>query len=283
MSKDIGFFTLNNNVRIPKIGFGTYKAAENGDESVIKEAIRQGYTLFDTASFYENEAIVGSAVKKSGLPRDHFFLTSKLWKTQMGYQNTLQAFNDSCKQLKTDYLDLYLIHWPRPDLVCDWKKIVVETWKALEELYDEKKVRAIGVSNFLPHHLDVILNSCKIMPAVDQIEFHPGYTQTETVNFCRSLRIQVEAWSPIGRARLIDNPLLKEIAAKYNKSVPQLCIRFSLQNNVLPLPKASSPERMAQNLDVFDFEISEEDMEKIMAMPVTGWSGEHPDAEPVVI
>ena len=283
MSKDIGFFTLNNNVRIPKIGFGTYKAAENGDESVIKEAIRQGYTLFDTASFYENEAIVGSAVKKSGLPRDHFFLTSKLWKTQMGYQNTLQAFNDSCKQLKTDYLDLYLIHWPRPDLVCDWKKIVVETWKALEELYDEKKVRAIGVSNFLPHHLDVILNSCKIMPAVDQIEFHPGYTQTETVNFCRSLRIQVEAWSPIGRARLIDNPLLKEIAAKYNKSVPQLCIRFSLQNNVLPLPKASSPERMAQNLDVFDFEISEEDMEKIMAMPVTGWSREHPDAEPVAI
>ena len=126
----------------------------------------------------------------------------------------------------------------------------METWKALEELYDEKKVRAIGVSNFLPHHLDVILNSCKIMPAVDQIEFHPGYTQTETVNFCRSLRIQVEAWSPIGRARLIDNPLLKEIAAKYNKSVPQLCIRFSLQNNVLPLPKASSPERMAQNLDV---------------------------------
>lgn len=283
MSKDIGFFTLNNHVRIPKIGFGTYKAAENGDESIIREAIHQGYTLFDTASFYENEAIVGSAIKKSGLPRDHFFLTSKLWKTQMGYQNTLQAFTDSCKQLRTDYLDLYLIHWPRPDLTCDWKKIVMETWKALEELYDEKKVRAIGVSNFLPHHLDVILNSCKIIPAVDQIEFHPGYTQMETVNFCQSLRIQVEAWSPIGRARLIDNPLLKEIAAKYNKSVPQLCIRFSLQNNVLPLPKASSPERMAQNLDVFDFEISEEDMEKIIAMPVIGWSGEHPDAEPVEI
>jgi len=277
-------FTLGNGVEIPAVGFGTYKTVNGQDETVICEAIRQGYRHFDTASFYFNEEAVGKAVKESGIPRDEFFITSKVWRDQLGYESTLREFEKSCEKLGTDYLDLYLIHWPRPaDLNAEWKDLDVETWKAMEELYRAKKVRAIGVSNFLPHHLNNLLERTSIIPTVNQLEFHPGYMQKAAVDFSQRLGIQVEAWSPIGRARVLQEPILAELASKYEVSAAQICIRFALQCGVLPLPKSSSPDRMRQNLEVFDFQIEDDDMHRLMTLPQLGWSGEHPDRERVLI
>ena len=276
-------FTLNNGLSIPKIGFGTYQATAGNGASNISDAIREGYRLFDTASFYDNEQFVGAAVSQSGIPRKQFMLTTKVWKTEMGYENTLKAFSQSQQKLQSETIDIYLIHWPRPNLNDAWQPLVHETWKAMEELYDAKKVSAIGVCNFLPHHLEVLLDQAIIPPAVNQIEFHPGYTQMETVRFSQALGIQVEAWSPLGRARMLENALLKEIAEKYEKTVAQICIRYAIQLDVLPLVKSSSPDRMRENLDVFNFTIADEDMEKMVSMPTTGWSGEHPDKERVEV
>lgn len=277
-------FTLGNGVEIPAVGFGTYKTENGEDEAVICEAIRQGYRHLDTASFYFNEEAVGKAVKESGIPRDEFFITSKVWRDQLGYESTLREFEKSCEKLGTDYLDLYLIHWPRPaDLNAEWKDLDVETWKAMEELYRAKKVRAIGVSNFLPHHLNNLLERTSIIPTVNQLEFHPGYMQKAAVDFSQRLGIQVEAWSPIGRARVLQEPILAELASKYEVSAAQICIRFALQCGVLPLPKSSSPDRMRQNLEVFDFQIEDDDMHRLMTLPQLGWSGEHPDRERVLI
>lgn len=275
-------FTLANGVEIPAVGFGTYKAADNNDEAIIREAIRQGYRHLDTAAFYFNEEAVGKAVQESGIPREEFFLTSKVWRDRLGYDSTIHEFEESCKKLGTNYLDLYLIHWPRPaELSAEWKDLDVETWKALEDLYKSQKVRAIGVSNFLPHHLNNLMDRTSILPMVNQLEFHPGYMQKAAVDFCQRLGIQVEAWSPIGRARVLQEPLLIELAEKYQVSVAQLCIRFALQCGVLPLPKSSSGERMRQNLDVFGFNIEDDDMHQLMTLPQIGWSGEHPDRERV--
>ena len=195
-------FTLANGVEIPAVGFGTYKAADNQDERIISEAIRQGYRHLVTAAFYFNEEAVGKAVRESGIPREEFFITSKVWRDRLGYEAALEEFETSLKKLGTDYLDLYLIHWPRPfDLNAEWKDLDVETWKALEELYRAGRVRAIGVSNFLPHHLNNLMERTGIVPLVNQLEFHPGYIQKAAVDFSQRLGIQVEAWSPIGRAR----------------------------------------------------------------------------------
>ena len=222
-------FTLANGVEIPAVGFGTYKVADNNDESIISEAIRQGYRHLDTATFYFNEEAVGNAVRESGIARAEFFLTSKVWRERLGYDSTIHEFEESCKKLGTNYLDLYLIHWPRPmDLTAEWKDLDVETWKALEDLYKSQKIRAIGVSNFLPHHLNNLMDRTSIIPMVNQLEFHPGYMQKAAVDFCQRLGIQVEAWSPIGRARVLQEPLLVKLAEKYQVSVAQICIRFAL-------------------------------------------------------
>jgi diketogulonate reductase-like aldo/keto reductase len=275
-------FILANGIEIPAVGFGTYKAADGQDETIIRSALEQGYRHLDTAAFYFNEEAVGRAVRESGIPREEIFLTSKVWRDNLGYEPVLKEFEQSCKKLGVEYLDLYIIHWPRPsDLGAEWKDLDVETWKAMEELYRSGKVRAIGVSNFLPHHLNNLMERTGIIPLVNQLEFHPGYIQKAAVDFCQRLGIQVEAWSPIGRARVLEEPLLKEMAEKYEKSVAQICIRFALQCGVLPLPKSSSPERMRQNLEVFDFEIEEDDMHRLMTLPQIGWSGEHPDRERV--
>lgn len=275
-------FVLANGIEVPAVGFGTFKAAKEQDETIISEAIRQGYRHLDTAAFYDNEEAVGKAWCQSGIPREEFFLTSKIWRNQLGYDNVFQEFEKSCKKLGTDYLDLYLIHWPRPsDMNAEWADLDVETWKAFEELYRSKKVRAIGVSNFLPHHLNNLMERTSIIPQVNQLEFHPGYIQKAAVDFCQRAGIQVEAWSPMGRARVLGEPVLVEMAEKYGVSVAQLCIRFCLECGVLPLPKSSSPERMRQNLAVFDFQIEENDMHRLMTLPQLGWSGEHPDRERV--
>lgn len=276
--------TLNNGYQIPALGFGTYKSTTGDSQDVLKTAIEAGYRYFDTASFYGNEEELGDALRESRIPREEFILTSKVWKTEMGYENTKAAFEESLKRLQTHYLDMYLIHWPKADLDDErWPQKIADTWRAMEELYEKKKIRAIGVSNFLPHHLDVVLEYGKVSPAVDQLEIHPGYIQREAVEYCKKKGILVQAWSPLGRMRVMQNELLIKMAEKYGVSVAQLCLRFDIQYGTVPLPKASVMERMKQNMDVFDFEIVPEDMEAIIHMPQTGWSGEHPDRERVIL
>ncbi len=277
-------YTLSNGVEIPCIAFGTYKAAQGDTAETIKLAIESGYRYFDTASFYGTETYLGQAVRESNIPREKFFLASKIWKDEMGYEAVKKAFTRTLENLGTDYLDLYLVHWPLPTPdYKDWKALDLETWKAMEELYKERKVRAIGLSNFLPHHMENILKNCEIMPMVDQIEFHPGYTQEATVRYCTEHEIQVQAWSPIGRGRVLGDPLIRKLSEKYQVSEAQLCLRYAVQKKVIPLPKSSSLERMKENQDLFSFEISREDMYRIDTMPQTGWSGEHPDRERVKI
>ena len=270
-------FTLSNGVEIPAVGYGTYLTSEK-DDGTVAAALAAGYRHFDTASFYDTEQALGDALRAAGVPREELFLTSKLWKDEMGYENALAAFERSLQKLGTDYLDLYLIHWPRPDdLTAEWRQLDRDTWRALEDLYRAGRVRAIGVSNFLPHHLRSLMKTAEVMPMVNQIEFHPGYPQTYTVEFCKAHGILPEAWSPLGRTRVLQDERLAGIAAKYGKSVAQLCVRFALQCGVAPLPKSSSPARMQANLDVFDFVISDEDMDRILTLPQFGWSGQHPD------
>lgn len=277
-------FTLANGVEIPAVGFGTYKAADGQDEAVISEAIRQGYRHLDTASAYLNEEAVGKAVRESGIPREEFFITSKVWRSRLGYESTRKEFETSLKKLGTDYLDLYLIHWPLPDPEYkDWKQLDKETWRAMEELYQAGKVRAIGLSNFLPHHIDNILEDCTVRPAVDQIEYHPGYSQEAAVQYCKERNILVQAWSPIGRQRVLEEPLVLELAGKYAVSPAQICLKFAVQRGIIPLPKSSSVERMKENLDLYSFEMEREDIWRLATMPQAGWSGEHPDRERVRI
>lgn len=273
-------FKLNNDMKIPCVGFGTYKAAEGNNVEVLKAAIEAGYRYFDTASFYQTEDFLGQAIRESNLPREDFFLVSKMWKDEMGYQQTKDALEKSLKRLGTDYLDIYLIHWPRPSADCEnWKELDLETWRAMEELQKEGKIRGLGLSNFLPHHIKNILENGTVKPVVNQLELHPGYMQQAAVQYCKEHGIQMQAWSPIGRRRILEDGLILELAGKYQVSPAQLCLRFLLQNDIIPLPKSSSMERMKQNMDLFHFEISEEDVSRLATMPQAGWSGEHPDPE----
>lgn len=273
-------FKLNNDMKIPCVGFGTYKAAEGNNVEVLKTAIEAEYRYFDTASFYQTEDFLGQAIRESNLPREDFFLVSKMWKDEMGYQQTKDALEKSLKRLGTDYLDIYLIHWPRPSADCEnWKELDLETWRAMEELQKEGKIRGLGLSNFLPHHIKNILENGTVKPVVNQLELHPGYMQQAAVQYCKEHGIQMQAWSPIGRRRILEDGLILELAGKYQVSPAQLCLRFLLQNDIIPLPKSSSMERMKQNMDLFHFEISEEDVSRLATMPQAGWSGEHPDPE----
>lgn len=256
------YLKLRNGIDIPSIGFGT--SLIEGEECIlnIKQALEAGYRHIDTASVYKNEKYIGQAIKESNVPREQLFITSKVWKDSMGYENTMQSFNNSLQDLGLDYIDLFLIHWPKNND----EKLNIETWKALEELYKQKKVKAIGVSNFLKHHLELILNNCEIIPMVDQLEFHPGLTRQETVEFCKENNIVVEAWAPLGKGKMLLNEDLVRISKKYNKSVAQICIKWCLQNEVLPLPKTTNWNRMLENKDVFDFTILTEDMDFINNM-----------------
>lgn len=278
------YYILNNGIEIPAVAFGTYKAADGKSADVIRTAIDAGYRYFDTASFYGTETYLAEAVRESGISRDEIFIASKLWKTEMGYDNVKNAFKRTLDNLKTDYLDLYLIHWPLPEPgYKDWKQLDKETWRAMEELYREGKIRAIGLSNFLPHHMENILEDCTVRPAVDQIEYHPGYSQEAVVQYCKERDILVQAWSPIGRQRVLTEPLVQELAGKYGVSPARICLKFAVQRGIIPLPKSSSMERMRENLDLYSFEMDEEDIWRLATMPQAGWSGEHPDRERVKI
>ena len=270
------YTVLSNGVKMPNLAFGTFKVNEGDDVQIILDAINVGYRHFDTAAFYNTEEALGKAIKKSGIPREEFFVTTKVWKTCMGYEGAKKSFEESLEKLDMDYVDLLLIHWPRPDEKSDWKKLDIETWKAFEEIYKEERAKAIGVSNFLNHHMQNILDNCEVVPMVNQIEFHPGYIQKDVVDFDKEHGIVVEAWSPLGRERVFKDELLNKLAEKYGKSVAQICLAFSLQMDVVPLPKSSSVERMKQNMDI-DFELEKEDFEKIVNMEEMGWSGLDPD------
>lgn len=277
MEKVSDTFKLSNGYEIPCVGFGTWLIDDETAENAVINAINAGYRHIDTAAIYKNEIGVGNAIKKCGIKREELFITSKVWTTMRGYDNTLAAFEESMEKLGLSYLDLYLIHWPASkNRFKDWEKINFETWQALIKLYKEGRVRAIGVSNFLPHHLDVLMDA-EIQPMVNQIEFHPGKMQEDALEFCRANNIQVEAWSPLGRGAMLDNATLAAIGDKYGKSIAQICIKWCLQNGVLPLPKSVNLERIKENSSVFDFEISEEDMKIINKMPFCGGSPLHPD------
>lgn len=272
-------YILSNGVKIPCVGFGTYKMTDGENTTrAIFDAIECGYRHIDTAAFYQNEKNVGAAVRKSGINRKDLFITSKLWRSDRGYQNALNAFEKSMNELKLNYLDLYLIHWPAPQKDgTAWQEENVATWEALIKLYREGKVRAIGVSNFHRHHLSALMQT-PVCPMVNQIQVHPGWMQNQTVEFCQKQGILVEAWSPLGRGLVLNHPTLVALAEKYQKTPAQLCVRCCLQKGILPLPKTVSQTRMQENADVFDFEITPQDMELIHQIRIEGFVGHDPDA-----
>lgn len=264
--------TLSNGVEIPIIGFGTWQTPD-GNILIrdIKQGIRAGYRLFDTASLFKNEVSVGQAVRECGVPREQIFVTTKLWNTDRGYDSALRAFDASFNSLGLEYIDLYLIHWPdakNPD-------VNIATWRALEKVYNEKRVRAIGVSNFLPHHLDPLFAVAEVPPMVDQIEFHPGYLQLDVLHYCREHDMVVEGWSPLGNGKVLQNPIVEAIARNYHTSPAQVCIKWSIQHGVIPLPKSTTPVQMYQNLDL-DFTLTDQEMFSIDCLPVQG-GDYHPD------
>lgn len=272
-------FVMHNGKTIPCIGYGTYKTSEEEVYDAVIAAIKAGYRHIDTAAFYKNEAGVGRAVRECGVPREEIFVTSKVWNTDRGYENTKRAFAESMERLGLEYLDLYLIHWPanKKQFGDEAKKINAETWRALEELYAEGKIKAIGLSNFLPHHIEELMEGAKVKPMVDQIEFHPGWAQLEVSEYCLKNDIVVEAWSPLGRKDALDNEVLREIGAKYRKSAAQVCVRWVMQHGILPLPKTVNPGRMAENADVFDFELTAEEMRTIDELENLGGQCALPD------
>ncbi|MBU5308356.1 aldo/keto reductase [Clostridioides mangenotii] len=273
------FYLLSNNYKIPTIGFGTFRtpSGEETEQSVIN-AIKSGYRHIDCAAAYGNEKSVGEAIRKSGVVREELFVTSKLWNDNKGYEETLAAFNQTLEDLQLDYLDLYLIHWPIAKASKNnWQKANSESWRAFEKLYKQGKVKAIGVSNFLTHHFEPLLKTAKILPMVNQIELHPGMLQDKTVEFCNQHNILVEAWAPFSNGQIFNHPVLKEIADQYKKSVAQLSLRWIIQKGIVPLPKSVTPERIKNNLEVFDFEISSQDVDRIDRLTDCGGSGLHPD------
>ena len=266
------YYNLNNGVSIPVLGFGTWKA-ENGEIAyqAVLEALKAGYRHIDTAAIYRNEESVGRAIQDSGIPREEIFVTSKLWNTNHNYEQTRQDFEESLEKLGLDYLDLYLIHWPNPKLLREndqWKIRNSEVWRAMEDLYQEGKIRAIGVSNFLPHHLDALLETVKILPAVNQVRLAPGVYQEEVVDYCREKGILLEAWGPFGQGELFDQEEVKEIAARHEKSVAQIALAWSLAEGFLPLPKSVTTSRIKSNLDCFGIELSQEEREILKRITV---------------
>lgn len=252
-----GTVSLSNGVEMPYFGLGVFKS-QNGKEvtDAIIHAIDNGYRLIDTAAIYNNEDGVGQAVKKSGIEREDIWITSKVWNTKQGYDKTIKAFYGSLERLECDYLDLYLVHWPIKDKFQD-------TYRALETLYEEGKIRAIGVSNFSECHLDKLMQTAKISPMVNQIEYHPRFTQKKIVEKSNSMGIQVQAWSPLMRGGIFEITDLQKIANKYNKNLPQLVLRWNLQNGIATIPKSVNFSRIVGNSQIFDFEISAEDMKLI--------------------
>jgi methylglyoxal/glyoxal reductase len=261
---------LRNGVKMPWLGLGTFKVPEG--ETVIesvKEALSFGYRHIDTAAIYKNEEGVGIGIKESGVDRKDIFLVTKLWNTDQGYDSTLRAFETSLKKLQTDYLDLYLIHWPKP--------LNKETWRALEKLYGDGRIKSIGVSNFKIHHLKDIMDNFEVVPMVNQVEYHPQFPQTELKEFCDMHNIVLEAWAPLMQGKIFDIPLMKELSEKYGKTISQIALRWDIQKGVVTIPKSIKAERIKENAGIFDFVISDEDMSKIETLNTGVRLGPDPD------
>lgn len=275
-------FTLQNGVKIPGIGFGTWQTptGEVARESV-KSAINAGYRHIDTAAVYGNEADVGIGIKESGVKREDIFLTTKHWIMDRGYSKTIAAVEASLKAFNTDYIDLYLVHWPCVEKSNpNWKEINAATWRGFEKMYKDGKIRALGVSNYLPEQILALEETAEIKPMVNQIEFHPGYHQPDLVKWSKDHGMVVEAWSPLGCGAVLKDQTIAKIAEKHGKSPAQICIRFAVQSNVIPMPKSTHAERIADNAAVFDFELDADDMIAIQTMPPIGYSTYHPTEAP---
>ena len=261
-------YKLSNGIDIPVVGFGTWQTPD-GDIAVqsVKEALQAGYRHIDTAQGYGNEESVGRAISESGLSREEIFVTSKLGNGQHSYDLVMQSFEESLKKLQLDYLDLFLIHWPNPLGFRDhWEQANADTWRAFEELYEAGKIKAIGVSNFLPHHLETLSKTATIMPMVNQIFLAPGELQESVVTYAHEHNMLLEAYSPLGTGKIFEVPEMKQIAEAHKKSIAQIAIRWSLQHGFLPLPKSVTPSRIKENTQVFDFELSDKEMATIDAL-----------------
>jgi len=275
------YYTLSNNIQIPTIGFGTWKIP-NGLEAynAIRDALDIGYRHIDTAHIYENEESIGKALKECNTPREEIFITTKLWNDCHSHQKALRAFEISLQKLNLDYVDMYLIHWPNPKELRDkFQETILDTWEALIKLYNENKVKVIGVSNFLPHHLEVIIKNSAVVPMVNQIRLFPGSQNFKTIDYCQKKNILLEAYSPFGGGEILNAPELIELSNKYNKTISQICIRWSLQMGFLPLPKSVSPMRMKENMDVFDFHLSKEDIKKLKG--IKNYCGPNPNPDKI--
>lgn len=273
---------MNNQQQIPMLGFGTYKITDAVEATnSVKEALRLGYRHIDTAAFYQNEIAVGQAIRaglaENGLKREDIFVTSKVWKTENTYEKVMASFEKTMKDLDIGYLDLYLVHWPSSYAFDEnWKETNRQVWSAMIDIFKTGRVKAIGVSNFLTHHLDTIIDM-EIAPMVDQIEINPGFLQKETVDYCQKRGIVVEAWSPLGRGRIFNIDLLKELSEKYNRPVSQIALRWMIQHNVVVLPKSVTPARIEENMKIFDFVLEDGDMALIDELPPVAASGHSPD------
>lgn len=245
---------------MPRIGLGVWKSQQGGEvEAAVNSALEVGYRSIDTAAIYLNEVGVGKAIIESGLPREQIFVTSKVWNSDQGYENTLMAIKTSLEKLKLDYLDLYLIHWPVSGKF-------IETWRAMEEIQNAGLARAVGVSNFMIPHLNQLLGSSELVPAVNQIEFHPYLIQQELLDFCEAKKIHIEAWSPLMQGKVNEVKVLSDIGSKYGKSAAQTVLRWNLQRNIITIPKSSNSKRIRENGDIFDFELTKTEIEKINAL-----------------
>jgi len=272
---------LNDGCTIPLLGFGTYKATNEEGIAAVLHALALGYRLFDTAAKYGNEEQVGAAIRQSNIPREEIIITTKLWRENLGYEETRHAFQLSLEKLDMDYIDMYLIHWPaNAKNYPNWQQANADAWRAMEELQSEGKIKSIGVSNFWPEHLEALLETARVVPALNQIEFHPGYWQQDVVSYCQRKGISVESWSPLARGKVFGNPLLESLAERYGKSVSQICLRWVIQHDVVVIPKSTSADRIAENLAIFDFELSAEEMREIDNLPEMGFSGELPNNWP---
>ncbi|RRO18726.1 aldo/keto reductase [Saccharopolyspora rhizosphaerae] len=264
--------TLNNDVTIPQLGFGVFQIPEEETTAAVAAALQAGYRSIDTAAAYGNEAGVGRAIAESGVPREELFITTKLWNSDQGYDSALRAFDRSLDALGLSYVDMYLIHWPTPK-----RGLYLETWKALEQLVADRRVRAAGVSNFQPAHLERLFENSALVPAVNQVELHPGLQQRELRELHAEHGIATEAWSPLAQGALLDDPIITGIAERHGKSPAQAVLRWHLQLGTVVIPKSVTPARIQQNIEVFDFTLSEDEMSAIATLDRGHRTGPHPD------